>query len=64
MILAIVDGAVNFEKYVFSRTWSASYTRVLRFLQLNLSAKSCANPHMVNVGFHDPDVGNNPPPVT
>jgi hypothetical protein len=32
-----------------------------RFRQLNLSARSCASPHMVNVGFHDPDVGNKPP---
>lgn len=33
-------------------------------VQPNRSAKSCANPHMVKVGFHDPEVGNSAPPVT
>ena len=48
---------------ILTRT-AVALTGSTRSRQLSFSAKSCANPHMVSVGFHDADVGNNPPPVT
>lgn len=31
---------------------------------VSLMARSCAYPHIVKVGFHEPEVGKSAPPVT